>query len=837
MDFPSQSDAQSSTDFSLNSPSRWIAVKFWTGLVFAASLCITCMVWMHEKAKADHALQAKFDSRVHELQERIEQRLTYYHQILLGTRALYASSEHVSAQAFKTYIAALNIEKLYPGAQDFGIAHMVSQRDKPRHIQSMKRQFPGYRIWPEGDRPVYTAIVQQEVSPTKNRVAIGFDMYNNPIRRAAMDKARDTGATAATGKVSLMFAHDERDKSGFLIYLPFYKHGLNTDTVKERRKHISGWIYAPFQMNELMSNIDGDNIGVSLYDSSELSSQTLLYRYGESANPHATHTPMLHTKQSIVIADRQWTLVAHELPGFRTHEGTEQPLLIAVIGIILSISVASITWMLATGRDRAWRLAEQMTRELKESELRFKYMANSAPVMIWMSDIEQNHLWVNNGWIEFAGRADTDWGKIWEDFIHPDDLDALNRAHQCAITKREPFHTKIRVRRRDGVYRWIVDHGVPRFDERGQYMGYIGSSVDVTERKQAENELQIAALVFRNSSDSMCVGEYDDKGKLTVIAINDAYTVNSGYSAEEVIGNDMRSLQSNLHDAAYYEAIRQELKHCGQWAGEHWSRHKDGHHYPVWMSVTLVRDAQGKPHRIVALGRDLKPQKEAEEMIRGLSASLITAREDEAKRIAREIHDDLGQRLYWARLNTFYLPQMLQHSPELLPETMERMRISMDECLTIIRRISTQLRPPTLDMGFPVAVEALINDFRAQTGIVCNLHDQLHDDIQLNDEATVNLYRILQEALTNVSRHAQASCVTVALADADHQVTLEISDDGIGFAPAANAKFGSHGLTGMKERAAMLGGHIVISSELGRGTTIRVAFQLDQRTREESVYS
>ncbi len=201
-------------------------------------------------------------------------------------------------------------------------------------------------------------------------------------------------------------------------------------------------------------------------------------------------------------------------------------------------------------------------------------------------------------------------------------------------------------------------------------------------------------------------------------------------------------------------------------------------------------------------------------------------REEERKRIAREVHDQLGQSLLALRMDV----SLLQERAEILPEDL-RERISdamnhIDTAIRSVRAIINDLRPPVLDLGLQAAIEWQLEEFRQRTGIAFTLQvqgDDYHSD--QDDKRATTLFRIVQEALSNVTRHAQATQVEVELKQRDQRLQLRIADNGIGMPECRKAD--SYGLAGMKERIGMLGGEIAITSTPGEGTTLTITMPLD----------
>jgi len=217
-------------------------------------------------------------------------------------------------------------------------------------------------------------------------------------------------------------------------------------------------------------------------------------------------------------------------------------------------------------------------------------------------------------------------------------------------------------------------------------------------------------------------------------------------------------------------------------------------------------------------------QKEA--MISALSAKHVEVREEEGRRIAREIHDEIGQRLSLLRMDVSQLPRLGADNHHELQKVCDKMRKGIDACIKMVRNIASSLRPATLEMGIALTFETQIEEFAKHTGIACKWHNRLTSDMVLDDQVAIGLYRILQESLTNIARHAHAKSVNITLYISDGRLNLTIRDDGIGFDTALTPRPDSYGLVGMRERAELLGGDIEFISTHGGGTLVLVSIPL-----------
>ena len=240
-----------------------------------------------------------------------------------------------------------------------------------------------------------------------------------------------------------------------------------------------------------------------------------------------------------------------------------------------------------------------------------------------------------------------------------------------------------------------------------------------------------------------------------------------------------------------------------------------------------MRDGSGRIYRIVGITRDITERKSYEQAIeesrtqlRGLAAKNEKVREEERKYIAREVHDELGQILTGLQLNISVMEHLVARHSLPLREHLRETKILMDKALGVARNVATALRPAVLDMGIVSALDWLTGRYSANTGIQCEM-DIIDNEIQLDENQAIALFRIVQEALTNVSRHAKASRVDISLAQVGDDYVLKVRDNGSGFDVNVK-KLDSFGVVGIRERALMLDGTVTISSSKGNGTEINV---------------
>jgi len=400
---------------------------------------------------------------------------------------------------------------------------------------------------------------------------------------------------------------------------------------------------------------------------------------------------------------RRWNLDESLLPAdsvvlFRQPSPWVQyrPFVIGAVAIVV-IQALLISGLVIQGtRRRRTELA------LRESEQRFRVMADTAPVLIWRSNVERGFDFFNKPWLEFRGRSEAqERGRGWIEGVHPDDRDSCLRAYDAAFDDGKPFNFECRFQRADGKYRWLINSGVPRYDERGQFAGYVGSALDITDRKEIEEA------------------------------------------------------------------------NCD------------------------------------------------------LAGRLINAQEAERTRIARDLHDDLSQQLAGIAIMLSGLKRRITRAGadadiDLTVSTLQERTATLAEA---VRNLSHELHPSVLEpTGLEATLRRLCDDVERHHHIQLTL-TTAGDLRVLKPDVALCLFRVTQEALGNIVRHAQATTVEVGLTVTPGRVGLNVTDNGVGFVTTDRTGHGL-GLRSMDERVRIAKGTFTATSAPGHGTSVVVQIPL-----------
>jgi PAS domain S-box-containing protein len=355
------------------------------------------------------------------------------------------------------------------------------------------------------------------------------------------------------------------------------------------------------------------------------------------------------------------------------------------------------------------------------------------------------------------------------------------------------------------------------------------------ERANFQNALrrseQRFRTLFENSPDAIFVVDSES----IVLAANRAAARLHAAARTDLVGKNLLDLIPPDQGKTFKHDLPALTANQSQLANVSWNRGDQS----VATEITAMRIEYDERPAVLLHVRDVSDHKRAEERLRAsgerlrsLSRRLQTAQESERKRIARAVHDELGGELTGLKLDVAWLAKHLAEVPEAaakpaFAEKLNAMSTMLDSTIEFVRQITTQLRPGVLDiLGFAAAIEWQAREFEQRTGIVCEVHSP-ESDIAVDADRSTALFRIFQEILTNIARHAQATKIAVRMTEAANSFVLEVHDNGRGISDTEIADPKSLGLLGMRERALVFGGQVSFKSVPNEGTTVTVWVPLE----------
>jgi PAS domain S-box-containing protein len=488
-------------------------------VVGALSLALTAGLWVHERRSEQARLKAIFDFNLRQAATRIEERVANYEQMLRGAQGLFLSSDSVERDEFERYVDAVMSGPDAAGLQGFAHSELVRARELPAYVAAQRKAgVVGYHVHPPGARELYAPLKFIAPERRRNQDVLGLDPLADPVRRVALLQARDSGNLAITQRVTLTSDAGADGaapgRSSILMYLPLYEKGQALDTIEQRRAHATGWVSAAFRVDDLMSTLYGEEspgLAVRLYDGTGVSDALLMY--SSLATPAASAAsrppipaPRFEAQEYIAFSGHAWTLQLSSLPEFERRLGQDAAGVILVAGVGLSLLLGLLTHQLVSGRTRAYGVAQAMTRELRESEARYRRIVETASEGIWIVDVGGRIAFANPRIAQWLGTTDVAMlGRPLDAFMDP------TEAARCrAALARWPIEggetVELRLRRADGSEMWVALSSRTIVDNTGHGAGALGMLTDIDERRHAEARRAALEAQLRDAQKMEAIG-------------------------------------------------------------------------------------------------------------------------------------------------------------------------------------------------------------------------------------------------------------------------------------------------------------------------------------------
>ena len=467
-------------------------------LVLLTCWIITYLIWNFVNINAQNELRSYLGFRARDVNERIEQRLANYEQVLRSVRGLFNVSDHVNRAEFHAFFNSLKLEKSYPGIQGVGFSLIIPSKQIKKHTASVCAEgFSNYKIWPEGKRKIYTSIIYLEPFKGLNLRAFGYDMFSEPVRQKAMETSRDSDESKISGKIILVQETGKQVQAGFLMYLPVYRIGASHKTVQERRANIEGWVYSPFRMDNFIAGLFGEqsaDLDVEIFDGNKISKETKMY---DTKVHTLKYNHLLSLNREIKFDGHKWTILVKSTPELESRMGFNFSTIILIVGIVLSLLIAIITWQIA--KKRLVKIIAE--NKLLESETRFKQISEGTEEWIWEVDVNGVFTYMNQYVKKLLGYDPEELIGIknFYDFFEPEHKEELIQGALEAFGRKESIRNFINCNiHKDGRRIILSTSGFPILDNENNFIGYRGINVDITNRQKAEDELKISEMKFRS---------------------------------------------------------------------------------------------------------------------------------------------------------------------------------------------------------------------------------------------------------------------------------------------------------------------------------------------------
>ncbi|MCL4504277.1 MAG: PAS domain S-box protein [Deltaproteobacteria bacterium] len=520
--------------------------------------------------------------------------------------------------------------------------------------------------------------------------------------------------------------------------------------------------------------------------------------------------------------------------------------IIIFLAMLVGLSVGFLYWRASgdIGRRRSAEIA------LQNSEQRYRTIYNSAPAMLHSIDTAGRLVMVSDHWLKTLGyeRGEVIGRKVTDFFSEASRHYAGEAVFPDFFRRGFCKDISYQYLRKNGEPMEVLLSAIAERDEAGKIVRSLAVSIDVTERKKAEEALKHAQeelsryaqdlerQVAKRTREITSIFKYtpavvflkDAQGHY--LLVNPRFEELFEVKLEDVKGKTDHELFPNEVAGQLLAHDQQVLREEHPCQVEEQVYHQDG--VRTYLSVKFpLYDEFGQVSGLCGISADITTIKKAQEQLKRLSGSIMANQENERTLLARELHDELGQLLTALQMDCTWMQDRLEGSDPKAAERASTMGQLIDRTIEEVRGLALRLRPGVLDrLGLVDALEWFTSDFERRTGITCIFeHNQVPG---IKGKVATAAYRIAQEALTNVIRHAQASCVNVILQGDNGSLSLAVTDNGRGFNPAELSEREGLGLLGMRERASLAGGSLSVNSSTGQGTWVYFKVPLDRAEKE-----
>jgi PAS domain S-box-containing protein len=499
--------------------------------VLLIALLLTLLASYYVRQNVEAQNRARFEEATQATQEAIEHRTEDYLDAMFGARSLFYASKTVDREEWHNYVEGIEPNKRFEGLQALSYAERVEPEQREAFVRRARDEgLPELRpdLSPGGERPAYFPITYTGPLNKVNQSMLNYDPYADPEHRVAMDRARDSGFPRATKRVYVLSeappnsSADLALRNGFSVYLPIYEEGEPQESAAERRRALKGFIVGSFISDELLNGIFKESfdpaIDFEVYDGRAPVSSPLLYdRDGIKRAGERGPEPLFSKDSRMEVAGRGWNLYFATLPAFE--EGAERnlPTFVLASGVLVSLLLFGITWMLVRSRTRAERASkdlEEANKELEafssETETRYRTLVEQIPAITYVqepleSDNPKAITYISPQYETVLGyppELQVIDEEHWLRTLHPEDRERVLAEEARTDETGEPFKVEYRVIARDGRIVWMRDEATLVRDEDGEPLYWLGVQYDVTEQKREaqereriEQELRVARLI------------------------------------------------------------------------------------------------------------------------------------------------------------------------------------------------------------------------------------------------------------------------------------------------------------------------------------------------------
>lgn len=627
-------------------------------VVLAGMLLLTFVAAIHVQRTSRqidlHQYRESLHDAAREIRDGINDRVESDTALLRGAAGLFGAMPKPDHQQFHDFVERLDLRHNYRGLQGIGFAECMP----PERVQEFERQLReegqgDYRVWSllsQGEE--VGAVAYLEPEDEANGLALGFDMFSEPIRRHAMERARDTGEPAATGKVTLVQDESippQQRQSGFLVFVPVYRDGADPGSIEDRGKALVGFVYGALRVGDLLDNVAAPATGkldYTLYDGDIVSSEHLLHHVGPITGAAARASPAALGTERTFAAGQPWTIAFRPKPELVPRPSYTGPLLVGVVGVTFALTLFAVMSAQVRARRTAERVAAELQRAqaaLQQSEASLRRLVESNLIGVVIGGDDGSIIQANDAFLALTGydRTDLSAGKLAWGAIAPDGLPAADAA---APVEREYV-------RKDGT-RVPVLVGTTAFGAGGH--SSVSFVVDLRERRKALEAVAESERRFRTLVEQSPLGIEIFAPAGHVLVANHAWEKIWGSGRSQLAGYNVLAdqqldriglrpylLRAFSGEPAEIPPFRYDPALSGRPGRPRWVH---PHFYPV-------KDDGGQVREVVLIVQDVTQVKEAEEALRrneeqlrlvidALPVAVAYVDQEKKYRIGNEVFED-----------------------------------------------------------------------------------------------------------------------------------------------------------------------------------------------------
>lgn len=562
-------------------------------------------------------LEAAYTLMFNQAADAVVGKVNAYGEMLRATQGLFYVAPDLSREDFANFYQSLKLEENYHGIQGLGYVVAIAPENKQTHINAVKQSgLKDYDIFPSGQRDQYSANLYIEPMTAKNVRALGFDMYSEPARREAMERAVTSGEAALTEKVLLKQDGSAAAINGLLMYLPVFIDPSESDVPIESRKLHSGWVYAVFRIDDVLKDVLATHINVGLlqiYDDADEKSEGLLFSKTGKASKIK-----FSLQKSYDIGGRTWSFVGQPDLEFADHVSRSNESLVWLIGTVISLLFALVIAAIANSRANAIRIATQMTKSYRQNARRLALATEAAEIAIWEWEVESNLILLDKMASKVFGlKPDTEKLEYseFEKLIHEADLLAFRIAVEQSMQQHKTMEVRFRIHHGSEI-RMLHTSAEVYFNEAGQTVSLVGVSYDITEDWLHQKTIMETEQRWKHALEGSGAGVWDWNVPNNVVVFSEQLLNTLGYAPGDITGK-MESLLKLIHPQDI-ERVTADINRMlsgekPEYRNEHRILSKDGSWKWMLGSATVgERDAENNAIRVIGTKTDISWRKQAE---------------------------------------------------------------------------------------------------------------------------------------------------------------------------------------------------------------------------------